>query len=467
MPEDKPLLRAEHLEKHFSSASGLLDRLLGRSAAIRAVDDVTLELYPGETLGVVGESGCGKTTLGRTLLRLLEPTAGRIYYRHPVDGSSDRQEIELTAVSDSRLRDLRTNLQYIFQDPFSSLNPQMTVGEIIGEPLDIHDIATGQARTDRIHELLRTVGLAPQHIEQYPHEFSGGQRQRIGIARALAVDPDIIVCDEPVSALDVSVQAQILNLLADLQDEFDLSYLFIAHDLSVVEHLADRIAVMYLGEFVETGSTQAIFNTPSHPYTTALLSAIPEPDPAWDGQRVLLSGDVPSPADPPSGCRFHPRCPAIIPPPDVTLAQPTWRGLMDLKQRLVDADRLSAVVATTTVDDNDALRSTADTARVDPTTVSRDRLDTLVRSEFDLPSPLPDATADAALTTAIDHLAEHDLDAAVSSLAEVASSPCETTVPADTAITESHTIACLRYDDQHAADAWTPDRSAEASDAHQ
>jgi peptide/nickel transport system ATP-binding protein len=295
----EPLIEAEGLTKHYPTEEGFLDRLLGDRRWVKAANDIDLEIYEGETLALVGESGCGKSTLGRTLLQLEEPTRGSVYY----DG------VDLTEISSSRMREYRKDLQFIFQNPFSSLNPRLTISDIIGEAIDIHGLATKEERRNRIMELLDTVGLQESHIGRYPHEFSGGQRQRIGIARALAVDPSLIVADEPVSALDVSVQAQILNLLEDLQEEFGLSYLFIAHDLSVVEHIADRVAVMYLGEIVETGTTEEVFSPPYHPYTYSLLSAIPEPDPLWEGERVLLEGSVPSPIDPPSGCKFHTRCP--------------------------------------------------------------------------------------------------------------------------------------------------------------
>ena len=291
------LVDVENLKVYFPIRAGFLQRTIG---SVKAVDDISFQVRRGETLGLVGESGCGKSTTGRAIIRLREPTAGKVKF----DG------VDLFSLKSNDLRRLRRKMQIIFQDPYSSLDPRMTVNAIIGEPIDTHGLKKGAAKRERISELLQLVGLDPRYVGRYPHEFSGGQRQRIGIARALAVEPEFIVCDEPISALDVSIQAQVLNLLTDLRDQLGLTYLFIAHDLSVVKHISDRVAVMYLGKLVEVGPPDILYSGPGHPYTRALLSAVPVPDPMTERRRkrVILKGDVPSPVNPPSGCRFHTRC---------------------------------------------------------------------------------------------------------------------------------------------------------------
>lgn len=313
MTDQEVLVRVEDLTKHFPITRGIIiSRQVG---AVQAVDGINFDIRKGETLGLVGESGCGKSTTGRTILQLHRATSGKVFY-----GDTD-----LTELKGEALRLMRRNMQMIFQDPYASLNPRLTIGNIIAEPLEVHKIGNSKERRERVEELLKLVGLSPYFVNRYPHEFSGGQRQRIGVARALALQPDFIVCDEPISALDVSIQAQVVNLLEDLQETFGLTYLFIAHDLSMVRHISDRTAVMYLGKIVELASRDELYAHPLHPYTQALLSAVPIPNPAKERkrQRIILEGDVPSPINPPSGCRFHPRCPLAI---DIcTEAQPEWR----------------------------------------------------------------------------------------------------------------------------------------------
>lgn len=293
------LIEVKQLKKYFPVRGGLLQHVV---AWVQAVDDISFDIKEGETIGLVGESGCGKTTVGRTILRLIEPTSGSVSFNG----------VDIARLKGKKLKEIRRNMQIVFQDPYASLDPRMPIGESIGEGLKIHNIGTSRQRFEMVIEMLRKVGMEDYHARRYPHEFSGGQRQRIGIARALALKPKFIVADEPVSALDVSIQSQVLNLLKELQREFKLTYLFIAHNLSVVEHISDRVAVMYLGKMVEMTTREEIFLNPLHPYTQALISAIPIPDPTLKRDRIILQGDVPSPLNPPSGCRFHPRCPIAV-----------------------------------------------------------------------------------------------------------------------------------------------------------
>jgi oligopeptide transport system ATP-binding protein len=313
MNGNSDLIRIEHLTKRFPIKRGVFfQRKIGE---VQAVEDVSFSIRRGETLGLVGESGSGKTTLGRTLLQLYTPTSGKVQYKN----------IELTELDKTGLRKMRRQMSMIFQDPYASLNPRMSIDQIVSEPLGIHRIGTEKERLERVKELLSLVGMSPGCINRYPHEFSGGQRQRIGIARSLALQPEFIVCDEPISALDVSIQAQVINLLKDLQEKFELTYLIIAHDLSMIRHVSDRVAVMYLGKIVEWSTRELIFAQPEHPYTKSLISAIPIPNPTRERKRhrIILEGDIPNPANPPSGCRFHTRCPLVV--DQCTVEEPEWR----------------------------------------------------------------------------------------------------------------------------------------------
>ncbi|WP_372912062.1 ABC transporter ATP-binding protein [Salinigranum sp.] len=327
---DDPLLRVSGLTKHFTQGGGFLSSVFG-TETVKAVEDVSFDIERGETLGLVGESGCGKSTLARTVLRLLSPTEGSVYFKG----------VDLASMSGERLRRQRQDMQMIFQDPQSSLDPRMKVGPIVEEPMRAHGLYDGE-REERARMLLNKVGLDPQHYNRYPHQFSGGQRQRVNLARALSVNPDFIVCDEPTSALDASIQAQVLNTMRELQREFGLTYLFISHDLSVIRHISDRVAVMYLGQLVELAETDELFENPQHPYTDALLQSIPVPDPRATGARGVLEGDVPSPIEPPSGCRFRTRCPKLIAPDDVSMTDTEWanvrRFMRAVSRRTVTAD---------------------------------------------------------------------------------------------------------------------------------
>ena len=435
----EPLLAVEGLKKHFSRADDLFDQWLARDTQrVRAVDGVDFAVYEGETLGLVGESGCGKSTTGRTLLRLLEPTDGRVVFAGQ----------NLADLDKDGLRAQRREMQMIFQDPLSSLDPRMSVGATIAEPLKIHDLpeseddrSNRENRRERVEELMDAVGLEVGQFDRYPHELSGGQRQRVGIARSLAVDPDFIVCDEPVSALDVSVQAQILNLLEDLQEEFGLTYLFIAHDLSVVRHICDRVAVMYLGEIVEVAGTEELFDDPKHPYTRALLSAIPEPDPTSEKARVALDGDVPSPIDPPSGCRFRTRCPVVIPPADLDIPQATYREVMDYRERVENRSiSVETIQAETDPQTTDAVADGG-------SSVALERL--LWDHVFESGDAL-DAESRAVIETSFEHVVAGEWERAAAALSDRFESVCERRRPAlqDTA----HPAACHLYDQPGAGD---------------
>ncbi len=419
-----PLLSVQGLEKHYPVTEGLLQRQVG---SIRAVDGVSFDLAAGETLGLVGESGCGKSTVATTTLRLEEPTGGRVLF----DGD------DVTAFDDRELKQFRREAQMIFQDPTSSFDPRMSVGESVTEPLRIHGVSDRTRRRAVGEDLLERVGLAADDYSRFPHEFSGGQRQRIAVARALVVNPRLVVADEPVSALDVSVKSSVLDLLADLQAEFGIAMVFISHDLSVVREVADRVAVMYLGEVVEIAPTERLFEAPDHPYTEALLSSIPQPDPEAPGRTIRLSGSVPSAGDPPSGCRFHTRCPKVIQPAEVDLEQATWRRVLDARERIAADDVDVAAVAELYApagDDGTALGETETVAAL--------------RDEFDLPDRVGDPTVETAVATALSALADGDHETALDALSEAVTTPCEAHEPTRQSVAGSpdHEVAChLRH----------------------
>ncbi|WP_158059105.1 ABC transporter ATP-binding protein [Halorussus halophilus] len=422
---DEPLLSVRNLVKHYPITEGVLRREVGR---VRAVDGITFDLFPGETLGLVGESGCGKTTAALAMLRLEEPTAGEIYYRDEVVTDYDSDD----------LKRFRRQAQLIFQDPTSSFDPRMSVGESVAEPLLVHGMRDRKRRRAIVENLLERVGLSADDYDRYPHEFSGGQKQRIAIARALVVNPDLIVADEPVSALDVSVQAEILGLLEDVQDEFGLSILFISHDMAVVREVCDRVAVMYLGEIVELAPVEDLFADPQHPYTRALLASVPLPDPRRRGHGIELSGDVPSPSNPPAGCRFHTRCPEVIQPEGYDFRQANWRAVMDFRVRLARGNF-----------DVDAIRefAVAESDATDPEAITDNQLRWAVREQFGIPDRLSDSSAERVLRDAIDSLIAGDEDAARETLAREFETVCERERPAMRETEAGHPAACHLHDE--------------------
>ena len=420
----EPLLRVRDLERHYPITEGVLKNEVGR---IRAVDGISFDVYPGETLGIVGESGCGKSTAATSLLRLEEPTGGEIVFDGENVRGYDKQE----------LRKFRRRAQMIFQDPTSSFDPRMSVGAAAGEPLLLHGIDDRAARRRVVENLLERVGLEASDYDRYPHELSGGQKQRVALARAMVVNPELIVADEPTSALDVSIQSEILSLIDDIQEEFGLSIVFISHNLGVIREICDRVAVMYLGEIVELGSAEDVFDDPQHPYTEALLQSIPRPDPRRRGRRAQLTGDVPDPANPPSGCRFHTRCPKVIQPDGLEMDQQQYRRVMDMRESLAKGNLSIEELTKLAVAEYD----TPSEEQVSPADLER-----AARDEVDLPASFNDPAVDDTVERAISQIVEGDQAGAVDTLAETFESRCERTVPETVAVDGDHTAACHLVD---------------------
>ena len=452
-----PILSVRDLQKHYPITKGLFNRQVG---AARAVDGISFDIGSGETLGLVGESGCGKSTAASSIVRLEEPTSGEVIFNGNGRGEARRNPDgthpnDVTRFSNTELTAFRRGVQMIFQDPSSSFDPRMTVGAAVGELLAVHGMSDRRRRRSIVEDLLERVGLSASDHDRYPHEFSGGQKQRIALARALVLNPDLIIADEPVSALDVSIQAEILSLITELQDAFDLSLLFISHDMSVIRQICDRVAVMYLGEIVEIGPTETVFANPQHPYTEALLSAIPTPDPRATVGGIELRGAVPSPTDPPSGCRFHTRCHRVIQPDGIDIDQSDWRGALNLRDAVVAGEVGVEQIRENLVASRTA-RETAETES-DETTVSNEAIRTRIRTEFGIGEQLGDDDAERTLQTALDTLLEADAERAAQILSESFVTPCEESAPQQTQHTAGHESACFRHAEEAASTGNTAD----------
>ena len=428
-----PLLSVRDLQKHYPLRRGLLNRKVG---AVKAVDGISFDIHPGETLGLVGESGCGKSTAASSILRLEEPTGGEVLFNGGDRGTTDRRPDgthpnDVTAFDKAELKRFRRDAQMIFQDPSSSFNPRTKIGSSIAELLLVHGMDDRAQRRAIVEDLLERVNLSATDYDRYPHEFSGGQKQRIALARALVLNPDLIVADEPVSALDVSVQAEVLSLIDELQDEFELSLLFISHDMAIIREICDRVAVMYLGEIVEMGETETVFSDPQHPYTEALLSAIPTADPRDRREEIELPGTVPSPANPPSGCRFHTRCHRVVQPDDLDIEQGVFRALLTFRDRIA-GDEVDVPKIRTSV-------------RAEQGSAPDEAVRAEIRAEFDLPEDVAHPEARAALSDALDALVAGDDEAAAEVLGETFHTPCERTKPDFTDHGAGHESACIRH----------------------
>jgi peptide/nickel transport system ATP-binding protein len=448
----EPVLSVRGLKKHYPVTKGILRREVGR---VKAVDGIDFTLYEGETLGLVGESGCGKSTAATSLLRLEEPTDGEVIYHGEVpedtnretpleklrkirrDDDEAREPNDVVGFSQSQLKRFRRKAQMIFQNPTGSFDPRMTVGESVAEPLLIHGLDDPAERREIAEDLLERVGLDADDYDRYPHEFSGGQKQRVALARALVVNPEFVVADEPVSALDVSIQSEILSLMRDLQDRFGLSMLFISHDMGVIREICDRVAVMYLGEIVEVAPTEELFRNPQHPYTQALLASIPTPDPRQRGLGIELTGDVPSPENPPSGCRFHTRCPKVIQPDDLDLPQEQFRRALDFRHQ-VEGDDVDAEGATELARARQSDDATGD--------ITRDDRRRALRAEFDLPDELDDPAAEESVAAAVDSVLDDDLESAAERLSGTFTTVCERETPELERTDEDHVAACHLVD---------------------